>query len=715
MFPTEPVPERVGAYKIVRRAQGTGSTKVYVARKEGPMGFARLYTLKLVPNTAEGDARFAQELAREAAICSTLNHQAIQRMIDFFEHDKHLVLVLEHIEGTTLERLVTYLDQNKKPLSDAVKAYIGREVAGALVHAHAARDENGKPMPIVHRGVHPEHVLLGWDGQVRLSGFGLGKILGRSPDTVVAKKIPAGGFKAPELLRGDSVTPKADVYGLGLLLWSLFTGQKPSDKGIKPARLAIVRSNLLKSVSTAIDAALETSVDKRPASCRDIETALGLVPGIEAGREELCAKLDLLRQSPPGPDSVRPSVSAVSRPRIALQSIRPSEPAESSKERLSTTPATPPQSIRPPVSLPPILFDDVQPKSVYPLLKALAEKIPKSEGGVPKVPRLPYVESPPSSTQEAETQRAPRSGVPKLEIATPIELGVKITEPRTEWIASVPDEEVFEKLFDEVTSRTPEELETAGVGLGVIEVGPESAGKVRRRMELADTLPVRSRSAAKPINALINAPIIAPIIKPIIAPIESKPVVTPPLGPPPEITSKAIRFGPPPETPTPPKLKRGFAPPPLPQGQSKRPSMIVLAGVSAVVAICAALLVLAFSDKPDDSRNGAASASASAKNAPVPSATASAKPGASTAASAESPPPPLPFGQGYITVAYPDEALVYVSGRKLGKTNTRLQNRCGPYFVRIAKSTSGAYPEWLSAGESVKIPCQDSVQITISR
>ncbi len=145
----------------------------------------------------------------------------------------------------------------------------------------------------------------------------------------------------------------------------------------------------------------------------------------------------------------------------------------------------------------------------------------------------------------------------------------------------------------------------------------------------------------------------------------------------------------------------------------------MLAGLFGAVAIGVALLVLAFSDKPKDRALGAASASAraaaSAKKAPATSATASVKPVASPAASVEAPPPPLPYGQGYLTVVDPGEAMVYVSGRKLGQTNTRLQNRCGRYFVRIAKSSDGPYPEWLSAGESVAIPCQDSVRVTISR
>ncbi|MBK9264751.1 MAG: protein kinase [Polyangiaceae bacterium] len=696
MFPTEPVPERIGAYKIVRRLSGTGSTKVYVGRKEGPMGFARQYTLKLVPNTAEGDTRFAEELAREAAICSTLNHQAIQRMIDFFEHDKNLVLVLEHIDGPTLERLLSYLEQSKRPLSDGAKAYVGREIASALMHAHAARDEDGKPMPIVHRGLHPEHVLVGWDGQVRLSGFGMGKILGRSPDTVVAMQKAGPGFKAPEQLRGEAVTPKADVYGLGLFIWSLFTGQKPSEKGIRPARLATMRPDLPKLVSLAIDAALETAVDKRPATCRDIEKALGQMAGIDKGRDELCEKVELLRDLRTNPDSgARPSIPAASRPRISLQGIRPAEPAVSSKERLSTIPPAPPAGIRPTASLPPILFDDVQPKSVYPLLRALAEKVPKSEGGIPRAPRVPHVEPVPSSVK---SERVPRSGVPKLAIAAPLELDPESRVPRTEWMASVPDEEDFDKLFDDVTSRSPSELEAAGIGRNAGEENADAPQRSRRRMQFADTIPADADAPST--------------------------LASPPIGPPPDPNAKPVRFGPRPEPPAPPKLKRGFAPPPLPPARRKRPPVVALAVVFGLVAIGAALAVMSLSDKPDVGPAKQASASASASAAPpvakiamtAPAAsTPSAAPTVTSAAPVEPPPPPLPYGQGYITVMYSGDATVYLSGRKVGQTNTRLQNKCGRYFVRVAKTASGAYPEWLSAGESVAIPCQDSIRITISR
>ena len=70
MFPAEPLPDTIGSYKIVRRLPSAGAAELYLARNQGPMGFARECELKLMPDTSDGDASFAEQLAREAAICA---------------------------------------------------------------------------------------------------------------------------------------------------------------------------------------------------------------------------------------------------------------------------------------------------------------------------------------------------------------------------------------------------------------------------------------------------------------------------------------------------------------------------------------------------------------------------------------------------------------------------------------------------------------------
>jgi serine/threonine-protein kinase len=310
------------------------------------MGFQRLCALKLVANSIEGDARLAEELAREAAICARLNHPAIVRMFDFFEHDRRLVLVLEYVDGAGLDRLVQHLGRRRQRLPDSAIWYLGRQLAGALAHAHAARDDAGHPTPVLHRNLSPESVLISWDGQVRLSGFGLGKIVGRTPDTVVGAVKGAPGYMPPEQARGERLTPRADVYAFGVLLWCLLTGRDPPASGVRPEPLSTLRDDLPRELVAAIEASMEPVHDKRKITCAEIEQWLSKVAKADAGRAELCDKVLLLRSArgePGGHENARPMSGGVEpRRRISLRAVRaaqrPAKPRSVAPPRRSTRP-----------------------------------------------------------------------------------------------------------------------------------------------------------------------------------------------------------------------------------------------------------------------------------------------------------------------------------------------------------------------------------------
>jgi serine/threonine-protein kinase len=357
MFPTEPVPEKLGAYKVIRRLSRTGAADVYLGRMEGPMGFQRLCALKLVPNSIEGDARLAEELAREAAICARLNHSAVVRMFDFFEHERRLVLVLEYVDGAGLDRLVQHLARRRQKLPDGAIWYLGRQLAGALAHAHAAKDEAGHATPVLHRNLSPESVLISWDGQVRLSGFGLGKIVGRTPDTVVGVVKGTPGYMPPEQGRGERLTARADVYAFGVLLWSLLTGKEPPARDVRPEPLSTLRQDLPRELVAAIEASMEPVHDKRKITCAEIEQWLGKVTKADTGKSELREKVLLLRSTrgdSGGHENPRPLHSGVEpRRRISLRAVRaaqrPARPLSVPAPRRSTKP--PPglsRSVRPP-------------------------------------------------------------------------------------------------------------------------------------------------------------------------------------------------------------------------------------------------------------------------------------------------------------------------------------------------------------------------------
>jgi hypothetical protein len=136
---------------------------------------------------------------------------------------------------------------------------------------------------------------------------------------------------------------------------------------------------------------------------------------------------------------------------------------------------------------------------------------------------------------------------------------------------------------------------------------------------------------------------------------------------------------------------------------------IVVSAVTATVVVIVAFYV--FLHRQPTPAPVAASASAPVVPPPAPVAAPTAAPTASAAAPVD--PSDLPYGFGYLTVASPAVATVYVSGKLAGPVNEALKVRCGRFFVRLATPGSTRYPEWVSAGETVFVTCQGSTRIEL--
>jgi serine/threonine-protein kinase len=138
---------------------------------------------------------------------------------------------------------------------------------------------------------------------------------------------------------------------------------------------------------------------------------------------------------------------------------------------------------------------------------------------------------------------------------------------------------------------------------------------------------------------------------------------------------------------------------------------IMVSAITATVVVTVALLFF----RRDKTSATIPSASASAgpvapPSTPVPLSTAH----PSSAASADPNPASLPYGYAYLTVVSPAVANVYVSGKLAGPVNKPLKVRCGTWFVRLAGQQEGRFPEWVSRGETVVIPCQESTRLDMN-
>ncbi len=169
--------------------------------------------IKVLRETA-GDESDRNRFTGEARTLARLNHAGLVMVLDAGISAEQPFLVMELVEGQTLAQLCSGggLD------ADRVRA-IGAQVAEALAYAHGRG--------VVHRDVKPGNVLLGAGERVKLADFGIARLIG---DTVRHTKtghaIGTAAYLSPEQVRGEDVTPAADIYALGLVLLEALTGER---------------------------------------------------------------------------------------------------------------------------------------------------------------------------------------------------------------------------------------------------------------------------------------------------------------------------------------------------------------------------------------------------------------------------------------------------------------------------------------------------------
>jgi eukaryotic-like serine/threonine-protein kinase len=302
MFPTEPPPRALEGFDILERLGAGGIGEVFLARSRG----GKLVAIKTIAAARRDDGdRSADVFAREAAVCARLRHPCIVQVRAFLEEPGFAALVFEYVPGVALGRVLRLCQAGGVRLPDRAAWHVVERVLTALAYAHAFRDEQGQPTPIVHRDVSPSNVLVDWSGGVKMADFGIAKVLGVSPSTRVGLVKGTPGCMAPEQARGEAVDERADVYAAALLAWRLATGRPPFGKHhkdefeliramrhprIKP--LGSIRPDLPEPLLEAVARALEPDPARRTIGAAELADIVRTHADVGAGWLELAALLE---------------------------------------------------------------------------------------------------------------------------------------------------------------------------------------------------------------------------------------------------------------------------------------------------------------------------------------------------------------------------------------------------------------------------------------
>ncbi|MEZ4223870.1 MAG: protein kinase [Polyangiaceae bacterium] len=209
---------RLGPYELGERLGAGGMAEVFVARREGPHGFMKRFAIKRILPQLLKDPRFVAMFCDEARICAALAHPNIVQVVDFGEHDGELFMAMEFVDGVSCAKLLRFVASKGQRFPLGAALFIAHEVLLALAFAHAARDEEGRNLGIVHRDVSPGNILLGRAGEVKLTDFGIVRSAFVDRRTYPGELKGKLGYMAPEQTVGGDVDARTDVFAVGIIL-----------------------------------------------------------------------------------------------------------------------------------------------------------------------------------------------------------------------------------------------------------------------------------------------------------------------------------------------------------------------------------------------------------------------------------------------------------------------------------------------------------------
>ena len=273
-----------GPYRLVRQIAVGGMAEIHLAKTKGIAGFEKYVALKMIhPNFAEDD-QFIQMLVDEAKIAVQLNHGNIAQTFDLGRVGDTYYITMEFVDGADLYKILRRASEIDREMPLDVVAFVGKEMASALDHAHRKRDHTGKSLGIVHRDVSPQNVLISYAGEVKLVDFGIAKATMKARQTAVGVIKGKYYYMSPEQAWGDQIDYRSDIFSAGIVLYEMICGQmlyleedlhrlldmvrkadiKPPStlrKGVPPMLEKIVMRALAKSAEDRYQSAADLATD----------------------------------------------------------------------------------------------------------------------------------------------------------------------------------------------------------------------------------------------------------------------------------------------------------------------------------------------------------------------------------------------------------------------------------------------------------------------
>ncbi|TCP52458.1 serine/threonine-protein kinase [Tumebacillus sp. BK434] len=285
----------------------------------------RFVSIKVLHAQFSTDEEFVRRFRREAQAAASLSHPNVVNIYDVGMEGDEYYIVMEFVDGLTLKEVIQ--DRAPLPVQEAID--ICKQICSALGHAH----ENN----IVHRDIKPHNILIGKDGRVKVTDFGIARAITSNTITQDGSVLGSVHYFSPEQARGGITDVKSDIYSLGVVLYEMLTGELPFS-GETPISVALkhlqdhfveprqINPSLPQSVENIILKSLAKDPGVRYQSARemarDLEKAL-LYPNVPKFTPPLFDEQSTIQMPAVGLRSAKPATAGSTQP--------PAEPVQSAE------------------------------------------------------------------------------------------------------------------------------------------------------------------------------------------------------------------------------------------------------------------------------------------------------------------------------------------------------------------------------------------------
>ncbi|HEV8255282.1 MAG TPA: serine/threonine-protein kinase [Vicinamibacteria bacterium] len=216
-----------GPYRLLERIAVGGMAEVFKAVRAGVEGFQKVVAVKRILPHLSDNKEFVAMFVNEAKMVAGLTHPNIVQIYDLGKIEKCYYIAMEYVHGRDLRTIARRARDRGTAVPLEIAVLVVSRVAAALDYAHRKKDDAGLPMRIVHRDVSPQNILVSFEGEVKLTDFGIAKAASKARANESGALRGKLFYMSPEQAWGRPLDRRSDLYSLGLVLYETVTHQRP--------------------------------------------------------------------------------------------------------------------------------------------------------------------------------------------------------------------------------------------------------------------------------------------------------------------------------------------------------------------------------------------------------------------------------------------------------------------------------------------------------